>query len=83
MYSNDCHWETRPLETSDQTDIVAFKVSIKVGGQCLTYAMAILYTSSIKGRYHSVLAPNHRWRGQVTPAKRGKGVKRIVNTEVG
>jgi hypothetical protein len=25
---------------------------------------------------------NHRWRGQVTPAKRGKGVKRIANTEV-
>ena len=30
----------------------------------------------------SVLAPNHRWRGMVTPAKRGKGVKRIANTEV-
>ena len=26
--------------------------------------------------------PNHRWRGLVTPAKRGKGVKRISNTEV-
>jgi len=33
-------------------------------------------------RYHGVLAPNHRWRGEVTPAKRGKGVKRIANTEV-
>ena len=33
-------------------------------------------------RYHGVLAPNHRWRGEVTPAKRGKGVKRISNTEV-
>jgi hypothetical protein len=33
-------------------------------------------------RYHGVLAPNHRWRGLVTPAKRGKGVKRISNTEV-
>ena len=33
-------------------------------------------------RYHGVLAPNHRWRGMVTPAKRGKGVKRIANTEV-
>jgi len=32
-------------------------------------------------RYHGVLAPNHRWRGLVTPAKRGKGVKRIANTE--
>ena len=31
--------------------------------------------------YHGVLAPNHRWRGLVTPAKRGKGVKRIANTE--
>ena len=33
-------------------------------------------------RYHGVLAPNHRWRGEVTPAKRGKGVKRISNTDV-
>ena len=33
-------------------------------------------------RYHGVLAPNHRWRGEVTPAKRGKGVNRIANTEV-
>jgi hypothetical protein len=29
-----------------------------------------------------VLAPNHRWRGRVTPAKRGKGAKRIANGEV-
>ena len=28
------------------------------------------------------LAPNHRWRGEVTPAKRGKDVKRISNDEV-
>jgi len=33
-------------------------------------------------RYHGVLAPNHRWRGEVTPARRGKGVKRIPNEEV-
>ena len=33
-------------------------------------------------RYHGVLEPNHRWRGEVTPAKRGKGVNRITNTEV-
>jgi len=33
-------------------------------------------------RYHGVLAPNHRWRGLVTPAKRGKGVKHLANTEV-
>ena len=32
-------------------------------------------------RFHGVLAPNHRWRGLVTPAERGKGVKRIANTE--
>ena len=32
-------------------------------------------------RYHGVLAPNHRWRGLVTPAKRGKGVKSIANAE--
>ena len=32
-------------------------------------------------RYHGVLAPNHRWRGFLTPAKPGKGVKRIANTE--
>jgi len=33
-------------------------------------------------RYHGVLAPNHRWRGKVTPARRGKGVKPISNAEV-
>ena len=33
-------------------------------------------------RYHGVLAPNHRWRGEVTPAKRGKDVKRTSNDEV-
>ena len=33
-------------------------------------------------RYHGVLAPNYRWRRLVTPAKRGKGVKPIANTEV-
>jgi hypothetical protein len=33
-------------------------------------------------RYHGVLAPNHRWRGRVTPAKRGRGVKSISNAEV-
>ena len=33
-------------------------------------------------RYHGVLAPNHRWRGLVTPAKRDKGVKPIASTEV-
>ena len=33
-------------------------------------------------RYHGVLAPNHRWRGLVTPTKRGKSVKRISDTEV-
>ena len=33
-------------------------------------------------RYHGVLAPNHRWRRLVTPAKRGKGVMPIASTEV-
>jgi hypothetical protein len=33
-------------------------------------------------RYHGVLAPNHRWRGEVTPAKRGKGAKPMSNTDV-
>ena len=32
-------------------------------------------------RYHGVLAPNHRWRGWVTPARRGKGLKTIGNAE--
>ena len=26
--------------------------------------------------------PNHRWRGLVTPAKRGKGLKPVSTTEV-
>ena len=33
-------------------------------------------------RYHGVLAPSHRCRGLVTPARRGKGVKSIANAEV-
>ena len=33
-------------------------------------------------RYHGVLAPNHRWRRLVTPAKRGKGLS-SSNEEVG
>ena len=33
-------------------------------------------------RYSGVLAPNLRWRGLVTPAKRGKGAQRIANTDV-
>ena len=32
-------------------------------------------------RYHGVLAPNHRRRGLVTPAQRGKGTKTIDNSE--
>jgi hypothetical protein len=32
--------------------------------------------------YHGVLAPNHRWRGLVTPAKRGKVVKRMSSDDV-
>ncbi len=38
--------------------------------------------NSFGRRYHGVLAPNHRWRGLVTPAKRGKGAKPIANTEI-
>jgi hypothetical protein len=33
-------------------------------------------------RYHGVLAPNHRWRGLITPVKRGRGSKSISNAEV-
>jgi hypothetical protein len=33
-------------------------------------------------RYHGVLAPNHRWREQITPAHRGKRAKPISNTEI-
>jgi hypothetical protein len=32
-------------------------------------------------RYHGVLAPNHRWRGLVTPARRGRGIKSTSNAE--
>ena len=33
-------------------------------------------------RYHGVLAPNHRWRGLVTLAKRGKGAMRPADSDV-
>jgi hypothetical protein len=32
-------------------------------------------------RYHGVLAPNHRWRGEITPARRGKALKKAANAE--
>ena len=31
-------------------------------------------------RYHGVLAPNRRWRGEVTPAKRSKRMNQVANT---
>jgi len=40
------------------------------------------WNGDAQSRYHGVLAPNHRWRGLVTPARRGKGVKSNSNTEV-
>ena len=33
-------------------------------------------------RYHGALAPNHRWRGWVTPGRRGKGAKRLSSKDV-
>ncbi len=33
-------------------------------------------------RYHGVLAPNHRWRAEVTPARRGKELKTGTNAEI-
>lgn len=32
-------------------------------------------------RYHGVLAPNHHWRAEITPAGRGKGARRNHNGE--
>ena len=32
-------------------------------------------------RYHGIFAPNHRWRGEVTPARRGKELKTGASTE--
>lgn len=44
------------------------------------------WNGDAQSRYHGVLArgghpPNHRWRGLVTPARRGKGIQSISNTE--
>jgi hypothetical protein len=33
-------------------------------------------------RYHGVLAPNHSWRGWITPARRGKELKTGTNAEI-
>tara|TARA_R110002072_G_scaffold302174_1_gene484227 strand:+ start:3818 stop:4615 length:798 start_codon:yes stop_codon:yes gene_type:complete len=33
-------------------------------------------------RYHGALAPNHHWRGWVTPARRGKEMKTVANAEI-
>ena len=32
-------------------------------------------------RYHGVLAPNHHWRADITPAGRGKGIRRRRHDE--
>jgi len=32
-------------------------------------------------RFHGVLAPNHRWRGEVTPARRSEALKTAANAE--
>ncbi len=40
------------------------------------------WNGDAQSRYHGVLAPNHRCRGLVTPARRGKGIKSIANAEV-
>jgi hypothetical protein len=32
-------------------------------------------------RYHGVLAPNHRWRAEVTPAGRGRGTRVAAQPE--
>ena len=32
-------------------------------------------------RYHGVLAPNHRWRGAITPARRGKGAPAMKDAD--
>jgi len=33
-------------------------------------------------RYHGVLASNHRWRGWVTPSRRGKELKKVASAEI-
>ena len=33
-------------------------------------------------RFHGVLAPNHRWRGEITPARRGKAPETGANAKV-
>ena len=39
------------------------------------------WNGDAQSRYHGVLAPNHRWRGWVTPAGRGKELKKAANAE--
>ena len=55
---------------------------LRAGGFHCTLAALVPKPRVNLTRYHGVLAPNHRWRGLVTPAKRGKGVKSISNAEV-
>jgi len=40
------------------------------------------WNGDAQSRYHGVLAPNHCWRGLVTPARRGTGIKSTSNAEV-
>jgi hypothetical protein len=48
------------------------------GVQILFVLPAFLLTTP----YHGLLAPNHRWRRWVTPARRGKALKTGANAEV-
>ena len=45
-------------------------------------SQGVLEMVGVSSGREGVLAPNHRWRGLVTPAKRGKGAKRLPNKEV-
>ncbi len=38
-------------------------------------------SKSTNFRYHRVLAPNHRWRGEVIPARCGRAPKKVANAE--
>ncbi len=43
--------------------------------------LMIIRLCTAGSRYHGVLAPNHRLRGEVTPARRGKELKKAANAQ--
>ena len=80
--SLECHWQGG-LHPEDTVPGWNDTGGLRPGGFHIARLAALAPKPRVNlTRYHGVPAPNHRWRGLVTPARRGKGIKSISNAEV-